>query len=265
METSLIEVTAALLLMRRITHQISARYDAYLRPHTIEDGFAIQQAMLEQMEDTLGGWKCSLPNGDDFIVAPILGSTIFEQSPCPIQLDGGVCKIEPEIAFKFAHDLPSRKEAYTDEEITAALGSAHLALELIQNRYVPSEEVTYYEHLADCLFNQGVFVGPEITLSQAFSASEINFTLAQSTALLAVPSAVEIMPGKHPHLFPQRPLFWLVNFLSRRGIDIKAGQVVITGSYAGVLEVQPNVEFSLVYGDLGRIIATFQHPIKSHE
>ena len=59
--------------------------------------------------------------------------------------------------------------------------------------------------------------------------------------------------GKHPHQFPQRPLFWLVNFLSQRGIDMKAGQVVITGSYAGVMEVQPNIKFSLQYGELGRI------------
>lgn len=246
-----VEEAADALLSRRLNHQITARLAPALRPQTLEDAFAIQQAMVDKLMDkqidSVGGWKCALPDADKLIASPIFASTVFNQSPCPIKLDNGVCKIEPEIAFRFKQDLPARTEPYSDEQIVAALGGAYLALELIQSRYLAPDEVSYLEHLADGLFNQGVFLGPKISLEQAFVASEINFTLTQSVS--------EKKAGQHPHQFPQRPLFWLVNFLRQRGIDVKAGQVVITGSYAGVMEVQPNVEFSLQYGELGSVVA----------
>lgn len=252
MLTQQIQQAADELIARRLNHRITARLAVDLRPQTLTDAFAIQQAVVDTLADnqvdSIGGWKCALPDADKQIASPIFTSTVFDQSPCPIKLDAGVCKIEPEIAFKFKHDLPGRPEAYTDQEITDALASAHLALELIQSRYLEPDEVSYEEHLADGLFNQGVFLGPKISLEQAFAASAINFTLQQSVT--------ETRAGKHPHEFPQRPLFWLVNFLRQRGIDLKAGQVVITGSYAGVMEVQPNIEFSLQYGELGSVIVT---------
>ncbi|WP_372741444.1 hypothetical protein [Neptunomonas sp.] len=246
-----IEQAADALLTRRINNTITARLAPALRPQTLQDAFAIQQAVVRKMADkqidSVGGWKCALPDADKLIASPIFASTVYNQSPCPIKLDNGVCKIEPEIAFRFEQDLPARAERYSDEQIVAALGNAYLALELIQSRYLAPDEVSYLEHLADGLFNQGVFLGPEISLEQAFVASEINFTLHQSVS--------EKKAGQHPNQFPQRPLFWLVNFLRQRGIDVKAGQVVITGSYAGVMEVQPDVEFSLQYGELGSVVA----------
>lgn len=254
MQNAQIQQAAEALVIRRLNHQITAQLAPALRPQNIEDAFAIQQAVVDklsaQVADRVGGWKCSLPDAEKLIASPIFTSTIFSQSPCPIKLDNGVCKIEPEIAFRFHRDLLSRPDEYSESEIMAALGSAYLALELIQSRYLEPDDVSYFEHLADGLFNQGVFLGPQITLAQAFSASEINFTLMQSTT--------ESKLGKHPHQLPQRPLFWLVNFLSQRGIDVKEGQVVITGSYAGVMEVQPNMRFSLQYGELGNISMVFR-------
>lgn len=254
---------ASRLLKRRLEKKISDRLEVDLRPESADQALAIQQSLIAQMQGLtdcgVGGWKCALPITDNDITdlpvaAPIFAHTIYDRSPCPISLDEGVCKIEPEIAFRFKQDLPSRSEAYTEQEITAALSGAYLALELIQNRYLASEEASYLEHLADCLFNQGLFVGPEITLDEAFTASGIEFTLTCASDL----STSTTLAGKHPNKYPQLPLFWLVNFLSAQGIDIKAGQLVITSSYAGVIEVQPDQVFSLQYGELGSISLRFQ-------
>lgn len=267
-----IQAATNILFERRLNNKLTGRLDCCLRPGTADQALAIQQALITRMNDTadnsavntVGGWKCALPIEDNNVVdlpvvAPIFSSTISDHSPCSVRLDDGVCKIEPEIAFRFKQDLPSRSQAYTEQEIIAALSGAHLALELIQNRYNASEEVTYLEHLADCLFNQGLFIGPEITLDQAFSASEIEFTLTTSSeSSKHDPATCKKLAGKHPNKYPQLPLFWLVNFLSAQGIDIKAGQLVITSSYAGVIEVLPDREFSLQYGELGSISLRFE-------
>lgn len=256
------------LVKRRLNNKRTARLEPGFRPESAEQALAIQQALISKMQDStghgVGGWKCALPITDNEltdlpVAAPIFSSTIYDQSPCFVSLDDGVCKIEPEIAFRFRRDLPSRSEAYTEQEIITGLSGAHLALELIQNRYLASEEASYLEHLADCLFNQGLYIGPEITLDQAFSASEIEFTLTTSSDPSTSDSpAFKKLSGKHPNKQPQLPLFWLVNFLSQQGIDIKAGQLVITSSYAGVIEVQPDRVFSLQYGELGSISLQFE-------
>lgn len=251
MDQSQIQSAAADLIDRRLNNKVAPRLAPNLRPGTTDEAFAIQQAMMEGMGDEVGGWKCLLPTEDKVFAAPIFARTIFDQSPCPIKLDNGVCRIEPEIAFKFKQDLPSRNTDYSEQEIIAALSSAYLALELIQNRYQDAEPAGFAETLADCLINQGIYVGPEIDMARAFAASEIDFTLTQQET--------RTFTGRHPNNSPQLPLFWLVNFLSKRGIDIKAGQVVITGSFAGAHEVKPNIEFTLDYAGLDKINVTLQH------
>ncbi len=43
--------------------------------------------------------------------------------------------------------------------------------------------------------------------------------------------------AQHPNHDPLSPLYWLVNHLSSQGIGLKQGEWVITGSYAGVVQV----------------------------
>lgn len=261
MQSTDIQAAAQALINRRQNKQVTGPLAPELRPATVEDALAIQQQLIVKMAqagDSVAGWKCALPIEVDGlkdvpVIAPIFRNSVCTDSPCPIQLDQGVCKIEPEIAFRFARDLPHRPEPYSEQEIVAALSGAHLALELILSRYLDPDSVSYLEHLADCLFNQGLFVGPEITVEQAFSASEISFVLTGSPAL-----SESRLDGKHPSVYPQLPLFWLVNFLSQKGIDIKAGQLVITSSYAGVIELAPEVTFRLQYEKYGEIGLRFE-------
>lgn len=255
MNQETVQAAAEFLAKRRLNHQITPRLPAELRPQNSEQGWLIQQAqtilLTADNQNTIGGWKCSLPFDDKLVVAPILASTIYTQSPCPIQLEDGICKIEPEIGFRLKRDLPARTEAYRESEIIEALEGAYLALEFIQNRYLSDEKASFFEHLADYLFNQGAYIGQSIPLEKAFTAEEIDFTLSQK------PEPKKVIKGKHPNGTPQAPLFWLVNYLSQQGIDLKAGQTVITGSYAGVFEVLPQQPFSLEYQGLGELNLRF--------
>ncbi|RTE67427.1 hydratase [Amphritea opalescens] len=253
------QAAAQTLLTRRLNRRITGPLAAQYRPDSVSDALAIQRCLIELMAeqgDAVGGWKCALPIAVDGltdapVVAPIFSRSLHADSPCPIQLDKGLCKIEPEIAFCFGQDLPHREAPYTESEIVAALSGAHLALELILSRYLNPGSISYIEHLADCLFNQGLFIGPAIPLEQAFKASAIEFKLTTS-------QGTQSIAGKHPCGLPQAPLFWLVNFLSQQGVDIKAGQQVITSSYAGVLDIAPTEEVSLTYEKLGEIRLQFK-------
>ncbi len=249
MQQQQILAAASALKARRRANLLTARLDQPLRPQTAEEALALQQALTTLMapSDPVGGWKCALPISEGPVVAPIFSSRIHQGICCPILPDEGRYKIEPEIAFCFGQDLPVRDEPYSETEVQDALAGAYLALELIRNRYLPSEDASFLEHLADCLFNQGLYIGPQIALEKAFAATEIELTLSEAGA------EPQTFAGTHPNGLPQTPLFWLVNFLNEQGIGIKAGQQVITSSYAGVIEVAAGQPFKLQFGELGAI------------
>ena len=62
--------------------------------------------------------------------------------------------------------------------------------------------------------------------------------------------------GKHPDGHPLRPLYWLANYLAQRGDPLRAGMIVTTGSYCGIVDAPLDVPLTVVYGDLGSLSVT---------
>ena len=63
--------------------------------------------------------------------------------------------------------------------------------------------------------------------------------------------------GRHGDGHPLRPLVWLANFLASRDQGLEAGQIVTTGSYAGVLELPLATPLDIRFGDLGTLSVQF--------
>lgn len=241
---------AAILVPRRLQGQPGERLPESCRPAAIDAALAIQAEVSAQIGDAIGGWKCGMPGAGKVVVAPIYARTI--QSPGAVSLfaRNGVARVEPELAFVFAHDLPPRAEPYANAEIDAAIGKVQLALELIQSRYRDPAGLSFPEALADGLVNQGLVLGPQVDLLRARESSELQLQIE-------IGSDTIDKPGKHPAVQPLAPLYWLVEFLRCSGQGIAAGQAVITGSYAGVLELALDQPIGIRFGDLGRMSQTF--------
>jgi 2-keto-4-pentenoate hydratase len=245
-------ITAARILVdRRRSGAQGARLPETCRPWDLESALAVQAEVTRQLGATIGGWKCLQPPPDRWVIGPIYRNTIHQQSPCPVWAQDGRAKIEPELAFVFAQGLPPRDEPYTPDDVDAAIGSTHLALELIYSRYSDPASVEFPEMLADGLVNQGLYIGPEVNAEQARQASEMPISVFSES------EAPQELDGRHPNAHPRTPLYWLAEFLRSRGQGIEAGQAVITGSYAGVLEVPLNEELAIRYGDLGTLKVSF--------
>ncbi len=243
---------AALLLKRRTAGTKAARLDPELSPHSIEEALAVQAEMIRQRSDAVGGWKALLPPAENqLVVAPIFAETIHRGPICTLFADNQVARIEPEIAFVLAKDLPAQQQGYSQAQIDAALEGCYMALELMQERFAENSGVEFYEKLADCLVNQGLFIGPKIDKTLAYAASEISINIDQA-------DCKQSLAGKHPNQLPQNPLYWLINFMSKRGTDFKAGQAIITGSYAGIIEVDFDKQTDIEYLGLGKYRVEFK-------
>jgi 2-keto-4-pentenoate hydratase len=248
---------AAILVERRQTGTQGDRLPESCRPTDLDQALAIQAAVTEGwcelVDDSIGGWKCLLPPEGKIIVGPIYTRTIDSVAPValwPKPSDHYIARIEPELAFFLAQDLPAREQPYTPADVDAAISRTHLALELINSRYTNPSDCTFPEMLADGLVNQGLFIGPQIDNELARNTSEFKLNVTQNGEL-------STHHAKHPNTHPRAPLYWLAEFLRSHGQGIVAGQAVITGSFAGVLEVPINTEIVLEYVGLGKMEVSF--------
>ena len=251
MPTSPASEAAKELLNRRANDQQLGRLNQAIRPTTMEESFAIHDETIKQIEDSVGGWKCLLPLADDqFIAAPIFADTVRRDKKCKIIPDKGLARIEPEIAFVLAKDIPARKEGYSKEQVDAAVGNCHMALELMKSRFAPDSDADFYEKVADCLVNQGLYLGPVIDKELAYNANTIAIKVTQN-------EVTTDYAGVHPNGLAPKPLHWLIDTMTKRGVSFTKGQAIITGSFAGIIEVDLEAECEIEYVGMDKYNVSF--------
>ena len=254
MTPSALEAAALHLLAARRHRRPGPRLPEASRPTTDKDALAIQRRIALLLDEPIGGWKCSLPTPDKTLVAPIYEGTIRRASPCAVPVYQTFARIEPEIAFVLAHDLPRRSRPYTDADVREAVGETRLVLELMGSRYADPAALPFPEMLADSANNYGLYVGPVVP--RGLDRSLDAFPLA----IHGPAGAILARDGAHPDLHPLRPLTWLANWLGTNSAGWKqgltAGQIITTGSYAGALDVPLATPLTITYGDLGKVEVT---------
>lgn len=237
-----IQQSAAWLADYRQRGEAAPLLPAELRPTSLAEAFVIQQWLFIELDQPVVGWKAGLPGPDKWVLAPI--ASVQQDELCLFEQQAEHYSIEPELAFLLATDLPARTEPYSEAEIKAAIGATHLALELIIRPYKADAGAEFLDQLAAGLFNQGLYIGPALPL-ECFP-QEFELVLQHS-------GEQHPFAAKHPNQDPLLPLYWLVNHLSRQGIGLKQGEWVITGSYAGVMQVPANTQLKLQFGPFGQI------------
>lgn len=216
------------------------------RPTDTDSALAIQERVLKLLGETVGGWKCGTPNPlTGPIVAALPASAILRSSPCAVP--GAKGQIEPEIAFVIAHDLPRRATPYTDAEIRAAIGESRMVLELITTRYADKGSATPPEILADAYNNHGLLIGPVIPNALEHPLERLHVSIRTAAG------ALFDKEHGHPSGHPMKSLTWLVHFLNGRGQGLKAGQIVTTGSYAGIVEAPLGVPIQVQLNGLASL------------
>ncbi len=241
-----IDQAAQIFVTARQTYTPGPCLPEACRPADTDDALAIQRRVLELLGQTRGGWKCGVPNPNTGpIVAAIPGAALLRSLPCVVPGAKGL--IEPEIAFVMGTDLPPRETPYSDEEIRAAIAESRMVLELITTRFADKPSATLPEILADAFNNHGLLMGPVIPAALDHPLEKLHVTITTASGTLFD----KVHP--HPSGHPMNSLRWLVHFLNGRGEGLKAGEVVTTGSYAGIVEAPLGVPIHVRLDGLGEL------------
>jgi 2-keto-4-pentenoate hydratase len=251
------QAARVLLAVRRGAPRIAALPGA-LAPQSLAGAYAIQLALLQEMDSDIAGWKATLFDAEQGACAPlpanaVLDAPAYTQVLRPPLLDPAPYGIEAEVAFRLGRDLPplAQGERYDRKTVCAAVVSAHAVIEVVASRYIDPEAVSPLERIADQLINSLLVVGP-------------SCRDWRSLPLNSLPLEVRVQGhpvyqgrGTHPQGDPLIPLVWLANHLSIHSRGLRAGELVTTGSCCGVQWAAPEQTATAHFAGLGSAVVTF--------
>ena len=223
------------------------------RPRTMVDGYAAQRALAAASGEPVLGWKIAATstsgqrhiNVDAPIAGRLLASRVHH-SPCEVAFGANRMAVaEAEFAFVMDVDLPAREEAYSVEEVLAAVATLHPAIEIPDSRFADFTRAGSAQLAADNACAHEFVLGP------ATDAEWRAIDLAARRVALIVDGRVATTGrGADALGDPRAALAWIANNHAAQGAALRAGDVVTTGVCGKPGAVEPG---SRVVADLGEI------------
>ncbi len=211
------------------------------------------QDTMMRAYDEIGGWKIGAraPDGVPFF-APMPAQWMGENGTLfrgPMHRLHGV---EAEIAFQLAEDLPKRAEPYTRDEIGAAVGSCHPAIEIIESALIDPLAAPRESMLADMQMHGGFVAGPAVPQWRDVDWQREGVHLIIDGSVRA--ENVASNPGGVDFL---RLLTFLANEGAVRTGGLRAGQWITTGSWTGVTWTSPGAQALVEFDHAGSVSMQF--------
>ncbi|MHA2787686.1 2-keto-4-pentenoate hydratase [Corynebacterium sp. S7] len=156
-------------------------------------------------------------------------------------------KVEPELAFILKDDLAADA---TFEQTVAAVGEVRLAVEIIDSR-VANWDIKLVDTVADNASCGAIVIGEE---NLAIASDD----LPQVTARMSIagePSGEGTGADVMGH--PLAPLQWLAGVLGEQGVPLKAGDIILTGSFCAAAPVVAGQNVSVDFGEYGTLTLDF--------
>lgn len=226
------------LIRQHRAREAFAALRADLAPDGVQAAYLIQDAyvaqLLEQRRTALAGYKIAITTPamrdmvgfHDSVSGRLLRDQVYRSGHRVAARDFVRLIVEFEIAFEIAQDLPVRDSPWTGATVLEHVTCAYPALEIADDRSAdyPSLQRSVLTLIADNAWNQGLVLGLPV---RALDADAL-----QSTEGIAFIDEREVGRGTGRDVLghPLNALAWLANHLQARGIAIKAGDLVTTGS-----------------------------------
>jgi 2-oxo-hept-3-ene-1,7-dioate hydratase len=184
----------------------------------------------------------------------LLDNMLYTCTPSQVlniaHIDFVVPRVEVELAFVLKKDLQGPD--VTVEQVLAATEYVTPAIEIIDSRIEQFDRHTkvmrkVFDTISDNAANAGIVVGAE-------KVNPLTTNLPWCGAILTLNGVVEetgLAAGVQGH--PAVGIAWLANKLAPWGEHLKAGQIVLAGSFTKPVPAKVGDVFDADYGPLGRL------------
>ncbi len=259
MDQSHIAEAADFLWRTRIEQRRIEALPNHLRPRSLSEGYAIQDAMVDSAAQPVSGWKIAATStaGQAHIgVTEPLAGRLFKN----FILADGACLpaaplhmkvMEAEFAFRMARDLPPRSAAYGQADVCDAVAALHLAIEVPDARFERFAEIGPAQIVADDAFASWFLLGQQVPDWRRLDLPAQRVRALNNGTVAAKGAGANALGD------PRIALTWLANHLSKRGIGLKAGDIVTTGTCTTPLPIAPGDRMIAAFDGLGQVTVAF--------
>jgi 2-oxo-hept-3-ene-1,7-dioate hydratase len=232
---------------------------------TLEDAYRIQDALID-MHYAAGrrriGWKIGLTSramqhalGITTPDSGVLLDNMLFQSGDTIPKGRFIQpRIEAEIAFVMGSDIAGAGRSRAD--VIAATAHVAPCLEILDTRILRADPDSgkariITDTVSDNAANAGIVMGDK---THAINAHDLRWV----GAIVAVDGVVEETGlGAGVLNDPVTGIIWLLDRLAQFGKGLKAGEIVLSGSFIRPVEAPSGSVFAADFGDFGQVDLTF--------
>jgi 2-keto-4-pentenoate hydratase len=219
------------------------------RPQSDPEAYEIQDAVVRQLGQTIGGWKVGAASpATAAFCAPIWKSMVRASPASYAAAELRIIGIEAEIAFRLSRDLPARTAAFDRDEVTAEV-SLHPVIEVVDSRYADPRSLDRFAILADNFSNGGLVYGPAVPNWRSYDLGRAMITITEDGQPFAG-------SGSGIARDPIGALVEYANLMNGRG-GAKADTFVTTGSWTGLVFTKRGTRIVADFATLGRVEVAF--------
>lgn len=231
----------------------------HLRPRSLADGYAVQDAMVTSARQPVSGWKIAATSkaGQEHIgvTEPLSGRLFADfvlKSDAHLPAEPLLMRVvEAEFAFRMARALLPRAEAYDTAEVCAAVEALHLAIEVPDARFNKFDTIGPAQIVADDAFASWFVLGPRVSNWADIDLPRQPVRALKNGKIFAEGSGANALGD------PRLALTWIANHLSKRGIGLKPADIITTGTCIKPAEIGPGDHMIADFVGLGRVSVSF--------
>ena len=229
-----------------------------VRPATREEGYAIQQQLANEAGQPTVGWKIAATSiagqkhlqVDGPLAGRLLANRVHPDGTSIPLGNNGMRVAEAEFCFRMGSDLPPRPEPYALDEVLAAIGELHPAIEIPDSRYIEFCQAGMAQLIADnaCAHH--------FVLGNPAPADWRSVDLGQHKVRAAVNDGPP-RDGVGANVLgdPRLAIVWVANELRTQGFGLQAGQLVTTGTSIVPVAVESGSRVVADFGPFGTVTA----------
>jgi 2-keto-4-pentenoate hydratase len=251
MDQTAVDEVAKLLVHARTTGERLDALPARLRPQNFADSRAVIAAVDALVGERIVGTKIAAKPGAEVVYTTLHAGRAFRS---PARIPRALVPsqyMECEISFRLMRDLPPRATDYSQAEVFDAL-EACPAFEAVDSRFkdlAATMAHAPYDFYADHIAAGAMVFGAFRKDWQDFDFRKTRVVMKQGARTI-----IEKV-GSHPTGNPAVPALVLAN-MRRTSTGLKAGTMIVTGSFTGYHPVALNEKVTGEFEGFGTMEAT---------
>jgi len=160
--------------------------------------------------------------------------------------------VECEIAVRLGRDLALSEGPFTADVVAQAIEAYLPAIEIVDDRYADWRSIGGPTLVADDFFAAGCVLGPPVARSAAPDLLSVSGRAAINGVEVGRGTGADVLG--HPH----NALAWLANRLAGEGNQLRAGEIVLTGSLVQTIWLNAGDTVAMDLSALGMVAVDFR-------